>query len=137
MRFFGFLFLFTALTASGSSAERIGALELLPQASVGSQGILLSDLVQSKPDQPLPRLVLANPPPIGRPLFLSRFQINELLQKAAPDVVPNSWTGADRIKIVRAVRVFNDSLLKELLTAALQEGYVKDRGELELRLTRP
>jgi len=119
------------------AAENAGPFELRPQAAVNSQGILLSDILTNRSEIPLPRVVLAPPPPIGRPTFLTRAQINELLGQKAPELVSTNWSGAERIKVSRATRVFNQAALTELLSTTLQNEQVKDRGELELRFTRP
>ena len=137
MRVFKTLLLVLALVSSVFGAEQIGPLELIPAASASSQGILLTDLITNRTEQPLPRILLAPAPAVGRPIVLNRSQISTLLSKAAPELVCTNWSGADRIKISRAVRVVNEAMLKDLLTDALQREYVKDRGELELRFNRP
>ena len=137
MRIFKSITLVLALASSVFGAESIGPLELLPTATAGTSGIHLEDVVTNKTDQPLPRLLLAPAPAIGRPVFFSRAQICSLLTKAAPDLVCSNWTGADRIKIARAARVLNELALKDLLTEALQRDFVKDRGDLEIRFNRP
>ena len=136
MRKFKYVLLLLALVSSVFGAESVGQLELLPTANASSQGVFLSDLV-SKTEQPLPRIQLAPAPQIGRPIFLTRAQITTLLTKAAPDLTCTNWAGADRIKVVRATRVVNEPVLKELLTEALQRDFVKDRGDIELRFNRP
>jgi flagella basal body P-ring formation protein FlgA len=68
---------------------------------------------------------------------LSPTQLNELLLNAAPELVPTNWAGATQVKISRRTRALAEAEIKDLLTASLQEEYIKDRGELELRFTRP
>src|SRR5688572_11020570 len=126
---FKYVLLLVVLVISAFGAESVGPLELLPTSSASSQGIFLSDLV-NKTEQPLPRIQLAPAPQIGRPIFLTRPQINALLTKAAPDLTCTNWAGADRVKVVRATRVVNEPVLKELLTETLQRDFVKDRGEI-------
>jgi flagellar basal body P-ring formation protein FlgA len=129
---------FLALLARTALAvEPIGPLELIPHTVATSQGIFLTDVVTNKTEEPLPRIQLAPAPPVGRPMFYSRVQISQMLAKAAPEISCTNWSGAERIKISRATRVVNETMLKELLTEALQKESVKDRGELELRFTRP
>ncbi|MGZ8938657.1 MAG: flagellar basal body P-ring formation chaperone FlgA, partial [Limisphaerales bacterium] len=125
------------LVTSVFGAETIGPLELLPVATAGSKGILLTDVITNNTDQPLPSIQLAPAPSIGRPAIFSRAQISALLAKAAPDLVCSNWLGADRVKVIRAARVVNESILKDLLTETLQREFVKDRGDLELRFNRP
>lgn len=123
-----------ALTA-GEAAENIGPIELVPIATSGTRGILLSDLARN--GQGLPRVVLAPAPAVGRPLVFSRAQIVELLGRKAPDLQVTNWLGAERVRIVRATRTVDEAQIKDLLTAALQADTVKERGELELRIARP
>jgi flagella basal body P-ring formation protein FlgA len=54
-----------------------------------------------------------------------------------PSTTMNAAAIADPVSIPPAKRPFSESELLELLTATLQNDYVKDKGELELRLTRP
>jgi flagella basal body P-ring formation protein FlgA len=117
------------------AAENLGPIELVPLATAGTQGVLLSDL--AKNGTGLPKIVLAPAPQIGRPLLFSRFQINELLAKKAPEFQCTNWTGVDRVRVMRATRVVDENMLKDLLTTALQQDNVKERGELEIRLARP
>lgn len=137
MRLVKVIIIAAALVSTVFGTESIGDLELLPAATSGSQGILLSDLVTNRTEQPLPRIQLAPAPAIGRPVFLTRDQINTLISKAAPELVCSNWAGAQRVKVTRATRVVNEAMLKDLLTDALQREQVKDRGELELRFNRP
>lgn len=113
------------------------SLQLLPQASVGSRGVFLEDLVVNDAQNPAPKIELGPAPQIGRPFVISRYQIGELLQQKAPELVCTNWTGADRVRVIRATRILDEATVKQMLTAALQEEVVKERGELELRMTRP
>ena len=47
-----------------------------------------------------------------------------------------NWSGATRVRVSRRTRQFVDYEMIDMLTAVLQQDYVKDRGELELHLTR-
>lgn len=136
VRFSKFLVAALAL-GSAAAAENIGPLELLPSATVSSRGVFLSDLATNRLGGVLPPVQLGAAPPVGRPVFVSRAQVNDLLNRKAPELVCTNWSGADRVKIVRATRVVTDVVIRELLTGALQREAVKDLGELELRLTRP
>jgi len=53
------------------------------------------------------------------------------------ELITSNWSGATLIRVSRRTRQFTDSDLTDLLTATLQRESVKDRGELELHLTRP
>lgn len=133
-----FLKFFLALASAIplTAAENLGPIELVPLATSGTQGILLSDLA-GKNGVSLPKIVLAPAPAIGRPVILNRFQINDLLAKAAPEYHCTNWSGPDRVRVMRATRVVDESTVKDLLTAELQQEQVKERGTLELRLARP
>lgn len=131
------LFLILAGLVPARAAEEHLSLDLLPQAEAGSRGIFLSDLVHIDPMNPLPRIELLPAPAIGRPVYLTRFHINELLSRKAPEIAITNWTGAERIRVLRATRVLDESMVNDLLKHALQTEVVKDRGELELRQTRP
>ena len=78
-KIFGFL----AALSSLMPAEVIGPLEVVPVATAGSHGILLTDVVTNRTEQPVPRIQLAPAPAIGRPVLMSRMQIANLLKRAA------------------------------------------------------
>jgi flagellar basal body P-ring formation protein FlgA len=62
----------------------------------------------------------------------SLFQTNS----ATPVAIASASTNAS-LRVVLPPRPFSEAELVGLLTATLQRDYVKDKGELELRLTRP
>jgi flagella basal body P-ring formation protein FlgA len=80
---------------------------------------------------------LGNPPPAGQSVVYTRAQINELLSQVDSSLVTTNWSGASKIKITRRCRTLTDTEVKDLVVGALQKNYVKERGELELRLTNP
>lgn len=137
MRIFSIFVVQSALFFSAFGAEVIGPLELVSFATSGSQGIFLADVLTNRTSEPLPRIQLAPAAAIGRPVYFSRAQVSSLLTKAAPDLVCSNWIGADRVKVSRATRMVSETLLKDLLTDAIQREFIKDRGELELRFNRP
>jgi len=116
------------------AAEPSG-LQLTPVAEVTGDGVFLQQVVKS--GQPLPALRLCDAPQVGATLELSRSQVNDLLAVAAPSLMTTNWTGSDSIQVSRRTRTLNEANLVTLLTASLQQNYVKDRGELELNLTQP
>jgi flagella basal body P-ring formation protein FlgA len=140
---FSTLFLFACLgggfapclLAAGSEPSTF---PLVPAATVDGEGVFLRQIVAS--DAALAgfeNVRVADAPPCGRALAFDRAQLTELLRAAVPDLVCTNWTGATTIRITRRARAFGEADLLALLTAALQQDYVKDRGELELRLSRP
>lgn len=52
-------------------------------------------------------------------------------------LAPSATLPATKAEVAPPTRALDEPGLKELLTRALQDQYVQDKGELELRLTRP
>ncbi|MBI3875219.1 MAG: flagellar basal body P-ring formation protein FlgA [Verrucomicrobia bacterium] len=113
------------------------AFALLPAAQVDGSGIYLNQLLAENAAEPAPRARLANAPAFGQAVMFTRAQIQELLQKVAPELAAANFTGAQAVRVTRRVRTLEEVELKEQLTAALHREFVKGKGELELRLTRP
>ncbi|MEK7675881.1 MAG: flagellar basal body P-ring formation chaperone FlgA [Verrucomicrobiota bacterium] len=118
-----------------SSGGEPPAFLLLPHAQVDSRGIFLSQVVTSR--AALPQIRLGAAPAPGQTVTLTRAQIGELLQKAAPELAASSWGGANQVRVARRLRLLGEAELRDELTAVLQRDYVKDKGELELRFARP
>jgi flagella basal body P-ring formation protein FlgA len=106
-------------------------LELLPAAPVGADGIFLAQIFTSS--QPLPAIRLADAPAFGKNVILTRAQIDDLLAANAPGVGTNI-SGPGAIKIYRRARTLGETDILDLLSATLQRDYIRDRGQLELRL---
>jgi len=124
--------------ATAVQANEPDAWQLLPQAQVDSAGIFLDQIVvPPTATVVLPHLRLAPAPSLGQTASLSRNQITELAQKHNSEFLTTNWSGATQVRVSRRTRQLSDSDLIELLTAALQQDFVKDRGTLELHLTRP
>jgi flagella basal body P-ring formation protein FlgA len=109
-------------------------LQLLAAAPVSGDGIFLPQLFSST--QPLPVIRMGDAPAFGKNLFLNRAQICDLLAANAPGVGTN-FSGPDAIKIYRRARTLGESDILGMLSATLQRDYVRDRGQLELRLAQP
>jgi flagella basal body P-ring formation protein FlgA len=135
------LFYLSALLGGGLGIRALAAEPstwlLLTNAQVDSEGVFLSQVVEVAPAQALPQVRLADAPAFGQAAILTRTQIVGVVQKAAPELISSRWQGAGQVRITRRSRVLNEAELKEQLTAALQRDYVKDKGELEIRLMRP
>jgi len=120
------------------AAPQIGILELLPSVQVDSTGIFLQQIATtSRSAIPPQQIRLADAPAFGRAASLSRGQIDELLRRAVPELAAFNWSGAAHVRVTRRSRVLNEGELRELLAATLQSESVKDKGDLELRLSRP
>ncbi|HEX7654634.1 MAG TPA: flagellar basal body P-ring formation chaperone FlgA [Verrucomicrobiae bacterium] len=100
--------------------------------SVSGDGVFLPQIFTAA--DPLPAIRLCDAPAFGKNLILSRSEVLELVLLNAPAIGTN-FGGADSVKIVRRTRTFTESDLLGLVTSALQKDYVKDRGQLELRLS--
>jgi flagella basal body P-ring formation protein FlgA len=109
----------------------------LTNAVVDSEGMFLSQLLVPEPSHPAPQIQIAEAPKFGQATMLTRSQIMEALQRAGSEMVSNQWAGAEKIRVTRRARAFNESDLKEQLTELLQKDYVKEKGELEIRFMRP
>jgi flagella basal body P-ring formation protein FlgA len=112
--------------------------QLASEAQVDSSGIFLNQLVIPPATSVVfPQIRLASAPPLGQTASFSREQIAELTRKQSPQLVASNWSGAAQVRVSRRTRPFAEYDMTRLLTVTLQRDYVKDRGELELRLTRP
>lgn len=125
------LLAFTA-QAQGASASW----PLANEAAVDSSGVYLKDVLSPALKETLPDVRIADAPAFGRATFITRAQLTDILSRNAPEVVP-VWSGPERVRITRKVRRFDETELKELVTAELQREHVRDRGEIELRFSRP
>jgi flagella basal body P-ring formation protein FlgA len=103
---------------------------------VDATGIHLDQIVAGATAE-TPHIRLAPAPVANRAVTFTTAQINDLLHQSAPELVTTNWIGAAQVKISRRTRTLTESEIKELLAASLQQNYVKDRGELELRFSRP
>jgi flagellar basal body P-ring formation protein FlgA len=115
-------------------ADELPPLEIKAVALVSGDGLFVSDVVTSP--QPLPAVRLADAPAFGKNLSYTRAQLVELLAAAVPALGTN-FTGAATVKVSRRTRPLGEAALLELLTTTLQNNYIKDRGQLELRLAQP
>jgi flagella basal body P-ring formation protein FlgA len=120
--------------ASNVRAGEAPPLQLLVAAPVNGDGFFLPQLFSST--QPLPLIRLGDAPAFGKNLIITRAQIGGLLAANAPGVGTN-FSGPDAIKIFRRARTLGESDILGLLTATLQHDYIKDKGQLELRLSQP
>lgn len=131
------LLLSAAALFSGACPGRAGEdLRLLDQTQTDSEGVFLSQVVENSARVALPRIRLGDAPVFGQALVLSRAQIVEQAGKAAPEFVSSPWTGADRVRVTRRARSLPEAEIKERLTSLLERDHTRDKGDLELRLTR-
>lgn len=119
---------------SNVRAGEAPSLQLLAVVPVSADGVFLPQIFSST--QPLPVIRLGDAPAFGKNLILTRAQICDLLAANAPGVGTN-FSGPDAIKIYRRTRTLGESDILGMLTATLQHDYIKDKGQLELRLAQP
>ena len=115
-------------------ASEAPSFQLNAVAPVSGDGVFLPQLFTSA--EPLPAVKLCDAPAFGKNLILTREKISELLAANAPGFCTN-FSGADAVKISRRARTFGESDVLGLLTATLQKDFIKDKGQLELRLGQP
>jgi flagella basal body P-ring formation protein FlgA len=110
-------------------------LTLQAEAQVDGAGVTLASLVSGT--VVLPAIRLTNSPAVGQRLILSREQVAAALQAVAPQYATTNWAGAESVRVTRRMRPLEEAEALSLLTTQLQQDMVRDRGELEIRLTRP
>jgi len=120
------------LSVQGTETQRV---QLRPNVQVDGEGIFLSQLVEAQHE--LPHLRLSDAPAFGKSTSLNRVQIDSLARAAGFASALTNWIGVEVTRIFRRVRPLAETELLQLLTSSLQERYVKDNGQLELRLSRP
>lgn len=120
---------------SSAQAVEPSNFQLRASASADSTGIFLSQVVDTR--EALPVVRLGDSPTFGKTSSLTREQIAGLLRAAGSDLAVTNWSGPETVRISRRARIFTEADLLNLLTETLQRGCVKDKGELELRPTRP
>ena len=133
-----FLFLFACLGggfAVRGSAGEPSSFQLRATALVDGAGVFAEQVIRSEPS--LSALRLCDAPAFGKTTVLTRAQLGELLTAAAPGLTTTNWSGTESVRISRRTRSLNESDVLALLTTSLQRDYVKDKGELELRFSRP
>jgi flagella basal body P-ring formation protein FlgA len=133
----GFSFLFGCLFRGFvfAQAAEPSAFQLRAAAQTDGMGIFLNEIVDTS--AALPALRLCDSPAFGKSATFTREQIAGFLRDAGSDLIATNWTGPTSIRVTRRTRAFTEADLVHLLTETLQQNFVKDKGELELRLTRP
>ncbi len=130
---FSLLLLLLLLAPAASLLAQAASLDLLPSVQVTSAGIFLDDLATST-NTVVPHVRISAAPRFGQSLTLSRQQIITAASRAIASAT--TFTG-DEVRVTRRARALDEEELKLLVTAQLQRDFVKDRGELDLRLARP
>lgn len=115
-------------------ADEPAAMELKASAPVNGDGVYLPQLFLTA--DALPAVKLCDAPAFGKNLIFSHEDIVALIAANAPAVSTN-FLGAETVKIFRRSRTLGESEILGLLTATLQNDFIRDRGQLELHLAQP
>src|SRR5687768_12572976 len=124
---------FSLLLAGVHAAE---SWTLLPEAKVTSEGVFLSDVLQPRDSDILPRIKLTNAPAFGSFTVMTRADVLKIAAAKDANLQELAISGVEKIRIVRTVKILAEEELKDLLTEAIQSNSVKERGELEVRFVR-
>ena len=126
---------FAAENVAGGATNESPAVLLRSSIQVTGDGVFLDSVVQ--PGLALPTLRLCDAPAFGKSLVLKRAEICELARAAGYYKPLTNWAGPEAVRISRRARSLGEHELLQLLTTVVQKQYVKEAGQLELRLSRP
>src|SRR5579859_4934682 len=124
-----------AVIGPSTNAAPAVAFQLRSAIQADNTGVFLLDLMEAPSN--LPRLRLCDAPAFGKTQTLKRSEVAELARTAGFDQSLTNWSGPAVVRISRRSRVLAEKEALQLLTQAIQRQFVKERGELELRLTQP
>jgi flagella basal body P-ring formation protein FlgA len=124
------------LVAAGRGFSAADPWQLLPSAEVDSSGVFLGQLLNNATST-VPLLRLTPAPAWGQTNFLTRQEVIELGRHPFPALDTTNWIGPAQVRLTRRSRQLLDFQVLELLSAALQREYIRQHGELDVRLTRP
>ena len=124
-----------AAADSTSDAAPLAPFQLRAAAQADGAGVFLSQLLEAPSD--MQRLRLCDAPEFGKSLVLKRSEVTEWARAAGLDQALTNWSGPAVVRISRRSRVLAEKEALHLLTQTLQKQFVKERGELELRLSQP
>jgi flagellar basal body P-ring formation protein FlgA len=118
---------------AATAAESVPALRAA--ALVRGDGVFSTDLIDGVPG--LARVRVTNAPSPGAAVLVSREDVLSALSLAGAALNPTNWTGPSAVRVSRRIRDLDEKEVRDLLTAELQRRFSRDRGELELRMSRP
>jgi flagellar basal body P-ring formation protein FlgA len=126
---------FFCLAGTASVKAEEVSWQLRPAVQVDGEGVFLNQLVDCSSNVPSARLCDA--PAFGKTTVLSRAQLIELAKTAGVEAVLTNWSGAENTRVSRRSKTLGETEALQMLTSYLQTENVKERGELELRFSRP
>src|ERR1041384_2978961 len=106
-------------SASFAASNESASWPLATAAKVDSRGIFLRNVVAQTFTQPLAEVRIADAPVFGRAAVYTRAQLNDLLAKAAPELIP-MWSGPERVRVIRRSRTLDETEMRQMLTTTLQ-----------------
>ncbi len=124
-----------AADSAASGTNESPAIQLRSVVQVDGAGIFLSQLLAGNSE--LPVLRLCDAPPFGKSVALKRAEVAELVGTAGWEQPLTNWAGAQVARVSRRARPLAEAEMLQMLTSILQKQFVKNQGELELRLSRP
>jgi flagellar basal-body rod protein FlgG len=122
------------VVAAGRVSAGSDAWELLPSVAVDASGVYLGQILNNATST-VPTLRLAPSPYWGQTNVLTREEVIQLGRKQFPALDTTNWTGPAQVRLTRRTRELLDFQLLELLTGALQREYLREHGELDVRLS--
>src|SRR5579871_3218098 len=126
-----------AADGASPSTNAMPAWKLLTEVKADSTGVFLDQIAVQSNSNPVPHVRVINTPAFGQINSISRARISEFVRTNFPELASTNWSGPAQIRVSRRTRQLNDSDVIKLLTDTLQRDVVKNRGELELQLSRP
>lgn len=135
-------FLFLASCVSTQSAESTNAVAerawgVLSGAQVDGSGIHLDQILEPAKGESVPHLRIADSPLPGKVVSLTRARILGAIREQKDLDAPSLLGGAETVKVTRRMRRLEESEALKLVESVLQRDLVGQRGELELRWSRP
>lgn len=124
-----------AADATNSVAERTWG--VLAGAQVDGSGIHLDQILEPAKGETVPHLRIADAPLPGKVVALTRARILGAIREQKDLDAPALLSGAESVKVTRRMRRLEDAEALELVESVLQRDLVGQRGELELRWSRP
>jgi flagella basal body P-ring formation protein FlgA len=109
--------------------------QLRSTVQVDGGGVFLGQILERGLE--VPALRLCDAPAFGKSSLLKRAEIAELARAGGLDQPITNWAGPEAVRISRRVRPLAEQEIVRLLSSVLQKQFVKDQGELELRLSQP
>ncbi len=110
---------------------------VLGGAQVDGSGIHLDQILEPGKGESVPHVKIGEAPLPGKVVTLTRARVLEAIRAQKDMDAPSVLVGAESVRVTRRMRRLEDAEALELLETTLQKDLVGQRGELELRWSRP